>query len=137
MNGEGSVYRTNLSAIRELFIAWLCKCRLGIPTIFVNATVHLTDVMPILPAMVRKTLPVLDAVAVREPLSLRNLAHYAPSVDVQLIPDSAFALTSADARETPMSDIISARIGGLPYFCLIPDLCPSITARVVDRRCIV
>ena len=78
LNGEGSVYRTNLSAIRELFIAWLCKCHLGIPTIFVNATVHLTDVMPILPAMVRKTLPVLDAVAVREPLSLRNLAHYAP-----------------------------------------------------------
>ena len=57
LNGEGSVYRTNLSAIRELFIAWLCKCHLGIPTIFVNATVHLTDVMPILPAMVRKTLP--------------------------------------------------------------------------------
>ena len=73
LNGEGSVYRTNLSAIRELFIAWLCKCQLGIPTVFVNATVHLTDVMPILPAMVRKTLPVLDAVAVREPLSLRNL----------------------------------------------------------------
>ena len=124
LNGEGSVYRTNLSAIRELFIAWLCKCHLGIPTIFVNATVHLTDVMPIVPAMVRKTLPVLDAVAVREPHSLRNLGHYAPSVNVQLIPDSAFALTSADARETPMSDIIRTRIGDSPYFCFDPGPMP-------------
>jgi hypothetical protein len=66
LNGEGSVYRTNLSAIRELFLAWLCKSRLGIPTVFVNATVHLTDVMPILPAMVRKTFPLLDAVWVSE-----------------------------------------------------------------------
>ena len=124
LNGEGSVYRTNLSAIRELFIAWLCKCHLGIPTIFVNATVHLTDVMPILPAMVRKTLPVLDAVAVREPLSLRNLAHYAPRVAVQLIPDSAFALTSDDARETSLSDSIRARIGDSPYFCFDPGPMP-------------
>src|SRR6185437_8689291 len=99
LNGEGSVYRTNLSAIRELFIAWLCKHQLGISTILVNATVHLTDVMPILPAMVRKTLPVLDAVAVREPVSRRNLAQYAPDVAVGLIPDSAFALTSDDALE--------------------------------------
>ena len=124
LNGEGSVYRTNLSAIRELFIAWLCKCHLGIPTIFVNATVHLTDVMPILPAMVRKTLPVLDAVSVREPLSLRNLAHYVPRVPVQLIPDSAFAMTSGDARETPLSDSIRARIGRSPYFCFDPGPMP-------------
>ncbi len=124
LNGEGSVYRTNLSAIRELFIAWLCKCHLGIPTIFVNGTVHLTDVMPILPAMVRKTLPVLDAVAVREPHSLRNLAHYAPGVAVQLIPDSAFALTSDDARGASLSDSIRARIGDAPYFCFDPGPMP-------------
>jgi polysaccharide pyruvyl transferase WcaK-like protein len=124
LNGEGSVYRTNLSAIRELFLAWLCKCHLGIPTIFVNATVHLTDVMPVLPAMVRKALPLLDAVAVREPLSFRNLGYYAPTVTVQLIPDSAFALTSADARETPMSDIIRTRIGDSPYFCFDPGPMP-------------
>ena len=124
LNGEGSVYRTNLSAIRELFLAWLCKLHLGIPTVFVNATVHLTDVMPILPAMVRKTLPVLDAVSVREPLSLRNLAHYSPRVDVQLIPDSAFALTSGDARETALSDSIRARVGDSPYFCFDPGPMP-------------
>lgn len=124
LNGEGSIYRTNLSAIRELFIAWFCKRHLGIPTIFVNATVHLTDVMPILPAMVRKTFPVLDAVAVREPASLRNLAHYAPRVAVRLIPDSAFAVTPEDARETSVSDYIRAGIGDAPYFCFDPGPMP-------------
>jgi hypothetical protein len=75
LNGEGSLYRTNLSAIRELFVAWLCKTRLGIPTVYLNGRVHLTNVMPILPAMVRKTFAELDAVAVRDPFSLRNLAR--------------------------------------------------------------
>jgi polysaccharide pyruvyl transferase WcaK-like protein len=124
LNGEGSVYRTNLSAIRELFLAWLCKSRLGIPTVFVNATVHLTDVMPILPAMVRKTFPLLDAVSVREPRSLKNLAQYAPAVDVRLIPDSAFALCPADARDTTISELIRARIGDAPYFCFDPGPMP-------------
>ena len=50
LNGEGSMYRTNLSAIRELFLAWFAKTRLGIPTIFINGQVHLTLVVPILPA---------------------------------------------------------------------------------------
>jgi polysaccharide pyruvyl transferase WcaK-like protein len=105
-------------------LAWLCKTRLGIPTVFVNATVHLTDVMPILPAMVRKTFPLLDVVTVREPLSLKNLAHYAPEVDVRLIPDSAFALSPADARETTISERIRAWIGDAPYFCFDPGPMP-------------
>ena len=83
LNGEGSIYRDNLSAIRELFLAWLAKTRLGVPTIFVNGTVHLTDVVPVLPAMVRKTFSTLDAVAVREAWSLRNLRTYAPDVNVR------------------------------------------------------
>lgn len=73
LNGEGSLYRTNLSAIRELFLAWYAKTRLGLPTIFINGLVHLTQVTPTLPAMVDKTFSALDAVAVREPFSLRNL----------------------------------------------------------------
>ena len=128
LNGEGSIYRTNLSAVRELFLAWLCKSRLGIPTVFVNATVHLTDVMPILPAMTRKTLPILDAVTVREPFSLRNLAHYVPEVDARLIPDSAFALAPDDARATPLSALVRDRVGNRPYFCFDPGPMP------IDRR---
>src|SRR6185312_17283704 len=80
LNGEGSLYRTNPSAIRELFLAWLAREQLGIPTVFINGMVHLTGVLPVLPAMVRKTFATLDAVAVREPCSLRNLRQYAPEV---------------------------------------------------------
>ena len=60
--------------------------------------VHLTDVMPVLPAMVRKTFSVLDAVAVREPCSLRNLAQFAPDVAAQVFPDSAFVLDGRSSK---------------------------------------
>lgn len=124
LNGEGSIYRTNLSSIRELFLAWLCKQRLGIPTIFVNGTLHLTDVVPVLPAMVRKTFSILDAVAVREAWSLRNLRHYAPDVDASLFPDSAFVFTPDDARETPAVRAIRDQIGDSAYFCFDPGAMP-------------
>lgn len=124
LNGEGSIYRANLSAIRELFLAWLAKERLGIPTVFVNGSLHLTDVMPVLPAMVRKTFPRLDAVAVREPYSLRNLAEHAPVADARMFPDSAFALTADAARQTAAVDAVREQIGDSPYFCFDPGTMP-------------
>jgi polysaccharide pyruvyl transferase WcaK-like protein len=120
LNGEGSLYRTNLSAIRELFLAWLAKTRLGIPTVFLNGTVHLTGVIPTLPAMVRKTFAELDAVAVREPPSVRNLAEFAPGLPVQLIPDSAFLLDPSDTRQPPEMARILDHVRGRPYFCFDP-----------------
>ncbi len=124
LNGEGSIYRTNLSAIRELFLAWLAKERLGIPTVFVNGSSHLTDVMPVLPAMVRKTFPRLDAVAVREAPSLRNLGEYVPGIAAQLFPDSAFVFTPDDARATPAVQGIREQVGADPYFCFDPGTMP-------------
>lgn len=124
LNGEGSLYRANLSAIRELFLAWFSKERLGVPTIFVNGMVHLTDVMPVLPAMLRTTFSVLDAVAVREPCSLRNLAQFAPELDAHLFPDSAFALTADEARKTPAVAAIRDQVGASPYFCFDPGPMP-------------
>lgn len=124
LNGEGSIYRTNQSAMRELFLAWFAKVRLGIPTIFVNGMVHLTDVVPILPAMVRKSFAVLDAVAVREPCSLRNLQLYAPDINAQLFPDSAFVFTADAARETSAVREIRDRIRTTPYFCFDPGSMP-------------
>ena len=93
LNGEGSLYRDNLERHSGALPGLAAKERLGIPTVFVNGMVHLTDVMPILPAMVRKTFRVLDAVAVRESCSLRNLEQYAPGRPARLIPDSAFAIS--------------------------------------------
>jgi polysaccharide pyruvyl transferase WcaK-like protein len=124
LNGEGSLYRTNLSAIRELFLAWLCKTRLEIPTVYLNGMVHLTNVMPVLPAMVRKSFAALDAVAVRDPYSLRNLARFAPDVEVQLLPDSAFLLGPEVARQPPEMELIRERLGDRPYFCFDPGLMP-------------
>ena len=124
LNGEGSTYRTNLSAVRELFLAWFSKEQLGIPTVFVNGSLHLTDVMPVLPAMVRKTFPSLDAVAVREPRSLRNLREYVPEVDARLVPDAAFVFTTDDARETAAVRAVRRQIGESPYFCFDPGAMP-------------
>jgi polysaccharide pyruvyl transferase WcaK-like protein len=124
LNGEGSLYRTNQSAIREVFLAWYCKTQLGIPTVFANGMVHLTGVMPVLPAMVRRTFAVLDAVAVREPRSLRNLHEYAPDVHARVFPDSAFVVTPDQAQSTPAVDAIRRRIGDDAYFCFDPGAMP-------------
>jgi len=124
LNGEGSLYRTNPSAIRELFLAWLAKEWLDIPTVFLNGMVHLTDVLPVLPAMVRNTFSTLDAVAVREPCSLRNLRQYAPDVEAQVLPDSAFVFTADDAYYTPAVGRAKAQIGDSPYFCFDPGPMP-------------
>jgi len=124
VNGEGSLYRRNQSAVRELFLAWFCKTRLGVPTMFVNGSSHLTDVDPVLPPMVRKTFAALDAVAVREPPSYRNLRHYAPDVDVKYFPDSAFVFTPSHARETPTAQKIRDEIGPGPHFYFDPSPMP-------------
>jgi hypothetical protein len=124
LNGEGSIYRTNQSAVRELFLAWFAKQRLGIPTVFLNGMVHLTGVDAILPAMVRKTFRALDAVTLREPCSLRNLRRYVPEVHARLFPDSAFVYTRADARATEAVRAIGERIGDSPYFCFDPGAMP-------------
>ncbi len=124
LNGEGSLYRTNLSAIRELFLAWFSKERLGKPTIFVNGTLHLTDVVPVLPAMVRKTFACLDAVAVREACSLRNSNEHAPEVAARLFPDSAFMLTPEDARDNESVRAVRDEIGPSPYFLFDPGPMP-------------
>jgi polysaccharide pyruvyl transferase WcaK-like protein len=124
LNGEGSIYRNNLSAIRELFLAWFAKARLGIPTVYVNGMVHLTDVSPVLPAMVRKTFGVLDAVAVREAPSLRNLRQYAPEIDAQVFPDSAFVIEPDEAWESAAFGAVRREIGDAPYFCFDPGPMP-------------
>jgi polysaccharide pyruvyl transferase WcaK-like protein len=124
LNGEGSIYRTNLSAIRELFLAWLARERLGISTVYVNGGLHLSDVMPVLPAMVRKTFRTLDAIAIRDPWSLRNLQEYVPGVDAQLVPDSAFVITASEARDTGVVRRIREQVGDAPYFCFDPGTMP-------------
>lgn len=124
LNGEGSLYRTNLSAQRELFLAWVAKTKLGIPTMFINGLVHLTDVMPFLPGMVRKTFGALDAVAVREPASYRNLKQYMPQLEAYVFPDSAFYLTPKIAEESSAVKNLRKQIKDQPFFCFDPGAMP-------------
>lgn len=124
LNGEGSIYRRNDSAIRELFLAWFAKTRLGIPTLFLNGTVHLTRVVPILPAMVRKSFAVLDAVSVREPCSLRNLSEYAPNIEARMIPDSAFSFAQEVTNQKRFPNPLGQRLEGVAYFTFDPGAMP-------------
>jgi len=120
LNGEGSIYRTNISAIRELFLAWFAKTKLGIPTVFLNGTVHLTLVMPVLPAMARKTFRALDAVAVRGPYSLRNVQEFMPDVPVRLFPDSALALPVEIENPSPGVEALFKELGAKDFFSFDP-----------------
>lgn len=124
LNGEGSIYRTNHSAVRELFIAWLAKERMGIPTAYVNGGLHLTEVMPILNPMVRKTFRSLDAVALRDPWSMRNLAEHVPGVAAMQFPDSAFILTADEANETEAVRALRSGVGADGYICFDPGAMP-------------
>ena len=124
LNGEGSMYRTNMSAIRELFVAWFAKTKLGIPTVFLNGLVHLTLVVPILPAMMRKTFRVLDAVAVRDPYSLRNLQEFMPEIPVKLFPDSALAVPLETDNPSPGVNALFKKLGNTDFFCFDPGPMP-------------
>jgi polysaccharide pyruvyl transferase WcaK-like protein len=124
LNGEGSMYQKNTTAIRELFIAWFAKARLGIPTVFLNGLVQLTAVVPILPAMMRKTFRVLDAVAVRDPYSLRNLQEFLPEVPATIIPDSALAPPIEIDSPSPGVRTLFKELGTADFFCFDPGPMP-------------
>jgi ADP-heptose:LPS heptosyltransferase len=74
--------------------------------------------------MVRRTFPVLDAVAVREAPSLRNLEEYVPGLAARVFPDSAFVIEPSEARESDAVRTVRARIGDEPYFCFDPGPMP-------------
>ena len=120
LNGEGSIYRTNISAVRELFLAWFAKTKLGIPTVFINGSVQLTLIMPVLPAMVRKTFRALDAAAVRGPYSLRNVQEFVPDVAIRLFPDSALSLPVEIESPSPGVEALFKQLGKSNFFCFDP-----------------
>jgi len=117
-HGEGSTYRMNRSAVRCLFVLWLARKRFGKPSVFLNGSVTLTQVDPVLPAIVARAFRVLDGVAVREPRSLDNLRNWVPDVYAEVVPDSVFYWVPA---ETPqLSERIKTVLDGVGekrYFC--------------------
>lgn len=122
-NAEGSTYRTNVSAIRCLFALWVARHELRIPAVFLNGSVMLTFVDPVLPAIVGRVFRSLDGIALREPASVRNVREFVPDARVTLVPDSAFRLALDEPAETTVS---RPAAGAAPYFCVSSSMLHSI-----------
>ncbi len=118
-HAEGSTYRNNASAIRCLFTLWLAKTRFGIPALFLNGSVTLTEVDPVLPAIAAKTFRAIDGVAVREPCSQRSVKRWIPDIAAELIPDSVFSFSPVqpDSVGSKARQLLE-RLDGGPFFCL-------------------
>lgn len=123
-NGEHQIYRNSREGCRALFLLWLARTRLGKPSCEINHTAHLTGVQPIMPAMVRLTYPVLDAVTAREPASLDNLEALGVT-NAELVPDPVFFLDPASYSDASVSAWRrSTGLDGQRYFCLSASALP-------------
>jgi len=124
-NAEGSTYRNNHSALKCLFLLWLARTRYAKPAFFLNGNVTITEVDPILPAMIRKVFPVLDGVAVRVPNALRMVQEAVPDARVELVPDSVFYFSESDcAPASAALEELRAKFSGQPYFCFSLSMLP-------------
>lgn len=128
-NGEHSIYRNTMEGTRALFLLWFARTRLGKPSCELNHTAHLTDVLPIMPGIVKRVYPVLDVVTVREPCSLRNLQQLGID-NVELVPDVVFYLDpSAAGGEHIAAWKRRAGLDHQPYFCLSASALPMAAPR--------
>lgn len=109
INGEGNVvhgidangvYRRR--TLYLFFIAWLSKTSLGKPTYMVN---HVVDPdSPDAIEIIRHLYPMLDAVLVRDPLSLKKLQEY-EIVNAEYIPDALFSYVPDDGQWIPTEEL--------------------------------
>ena len=100
LNAEGSMYRNNYTAIKGLFLLWYARTQLNRPSFFLNGSIALTNIDPILPAMVRNTFREIDGISIREPVSIRNLLEFFPEMNARLVPDSVFYLFNRINEQT-------------------------------------
>lgn len=94
-NGENSIYRNTVEGCRSIFLLYLARTQLNTPACAVNQTVHVTQVRPIMKAMIQSVYPMLDVVSNREPKSwqrLRDLGVHS----ARLSADAVFYLNDLD-----------------------------------------
>lgn len=117
-NGENSLYRNTREGSRALFLLWLARTRLGKPACIINHTAHLTGVLPLMNAMVRKVYPRLDLATCREAASLRALQQEGIS-NIELIPDVVFYLEEDPvAAEGVRAWLAGHRLEPAEYVCM-------------------
>ena len=119
-NAEGSTYKNNIGALKGLFMLWFAKTRLGIKAAFMNGSVTLTRVDPVLPAMIRKVFSTIDIATVREPFSYEGILDFYPSLeqDVKMFPDSVFSLALEDQK------LPETNFAGKDYFVVSRSMLP-------------
>ncbi len=122
-NAEGSTYRNNYSCLKSLFMLWFARECLNKRAFFLNGSVTLTDVDPILPAMLTRVFDVLDGVTVREPNSLRMARERAPGATVEMVPDSVFHFGPDTADESEAVQSLTRDLEGC-YFCFSLSMLP-------------
>ncbi len=131
-NGENSIYRNTREGCRSLFLTYLARTRLGRPTAAVNQTVHLDDILPIMPAMVSVAYRELDLVATREPRSLACLEALGVA-GAEAFPDVVFWL---DPGRFPRDGFEAwarrAGLGDERYLCLSASGLPASPPRGGD-----
>ncbi len=124
-NGENSLYRNTLEGCRAIFLLHLVRTRLGKPACSLNHTVHITEVRPIMNAMVENVLPRLDLVTSREPRSHRNLLELGIA-NARAGADVVFALPETDfARRAVDRWLGDTGLSGRPFACLSGSGLPS------------
>ena len=117
-NGENSLYRNTREGSRALFLLWLSRTRLGKPTCIINHTAHLTGVLPLMNAMVRKVYPRLDLATCREAASWRNLRQ-AGIDNIELVPDVVFYLREDPAATARVNSWLAGqRLEPGRYVCM-------------------
>ena len=80
-------------------------------------------------AMMKKTFRVLDAVAVRDPYSLRNVHDFMSEIPVTLIPDSALAVPVEIDNPSPGVMALFRQLGNTDFFCFDPRHCAGLCGR--------
>jgi polysaccharide pyruvyl transferase WcaK-like protein len=122
-NAEGSCYRNNRSAIRGLFMLWFSSKILNKKAYFLNGSVTLTAVDPILPGMINRTFSQIDGATIREVESYDCITSLYPHLaeKIAIAPDTAFSLKLCKSDENR----IIKKIGlNTDYICFSTSMLP-------------
>ena len=134
-NAEGSTYRNNRSAMRALFLLWLSSAKLNKPSFFLNGSVTITSMDPIIPGFIKKTFSQIEGISVREPESYDNLIDKFPilSQKVKMIPDSAF---SVEVEKLEPSKRVQKLNLEKDFFCFSTSMLPIDYIKTKDKSAI-
>jgi len=122
-NAEGATFRNNIAALRALFILWYAKTKLNKKAFFLNGSITLTTIDPILPGFLKKSFQNIDGISIREPISYQNILDWFPKLErkIKMIPDSVFSIDVDNLRISKKVDHLQLNED---YFCFSSSMLP-------------